>query len=153
MGKKLLVLLIALTLVFVFTVFISYVDQNKNDDIHIENGSAFVIDKNTFTVDIAVANVTEQPSKPFKVKLKINNPLLSAALGFSENDLVESDRSKSPFTIEPHKEMVIRKSFPLNSLINNSLVGDEVDNSSNTPSVEVEIITQTYTKSFSLDKF
>ena len=78
---------------------------------------------------------------------------LSAALGFYESDLVESDRSKSPFTIEAHKEMVIRKSFPLNSLINDSLVGDEVDNSNNTPSVDVEVITETYTKGFTLYKF
>lgn len=153
MGKKLLILLIALTLVFVFIVFISYVGQNKKDNVYIQNGSAFVIEKNTFTVDITVTNGTEQPSKPFKVKLKINNPLISAALGFYEYDLVESDRSKSPFSIEPHKEMVIRKSFPLKSLINDSLVGDEVDNSSNTPSVEVEVITETYTKGFTLDKF
>ena len=153
MGKKLLNLLIALTLVFVFIVFISYVGQNKKDDVYIQKGSAFVIEKNTFTVDITVANGTEQPSKPFKVKLKINNSLLSAALGFYEYDLVESDRSKSPFTIEPHKEMVIRKSFPLNSIIDYSSVGDEVDNSSNTPSVEVEVITETYTKGFTLDKF
>lgn len=153
MSKKLLILLIALTLVFVSIVFISYVGQTIKDDVYIQNGSAFVIDKNTFNVYITVANGAEQPSKPFRVKLKINNPHLSAALGFYEKDLVESDRSKSPFTIEPHKEMVIRKSFPLNSMINYSSVGDEVDNNSNTPSVEVEIVTETYTKGFILDKF
>ncbi|QNU66503.1 hypothetical protein EHE19_016835 [Ruminiclostridium herbifermentans] len=126
---------------------------NGKNNIQITNGSAFLIEQNTFKLYLTIANKAEQTSELFKVKIKINNPILSTALGFYEKDLTESDRSKSPFVVESYKEITIDQSFPLNQDIDDSLIGDNVDNSDNIPSVQVEIIADDFTNTFPLDKF
>lgn len=84
MKSKLLIISMVLTIVIVCSAC-----GNQKDKIYIEKGSAFDIEQNTLKIYLTLANGTEQTSEPFKVKLKINNPILSAALGFYEKEIIE----------------------------------------------------------------
>ncbi|QNU66268.1 hypothetical protein EHE19_015485 [Ruminiclostridium herbifermentans] len=126
---------------------------NDKNNIQISKSSAFAIEQNTFKLYLTIANKAEQTSDPFKVKIKINNPIISAALGFYEKELKESDRSKSPFVIEPYKEINMDQDFPLIQDIDETLIGDNIENSDKIPSVQIEIIGDDFTRTLPLDYF